>query len=107
MGNSIWSAFQRGISLSQRRCNSLVVSWGAKLRIVETTFFRYLLPPELRAYFWENAHNTFSSKDDHLALSENCLVDIEEVEATGQRELSELNDYQRHYQGATTLRQVP
>ena len=58
--------------------------------IYKTTFFRLLLPPELRAYFWENAHNTFSTKDDHLALAENCLVDIEEVEATTQRELSEL-----------------
>ena len=58
--------------------------------IYKTTLFRYLLPPELRSYFWENAHNTFSSKDDHLALAENCLVDIEEVEATTQHELSEL-----------------
>ena len=43
--------------------------------IYKTTFFRHLLPPQLRMYFWENAHNSFASKDDHLALAENCLVD--------------------------------
>ena len=58
--------------------------------IYKTTFFRFLLPPELRCYFWENAHNSFSSKDDHLALSENCLAEIEEVDMAGQRDLSEL-----------------
>ena len=48
--------------------------------IYKTTFFRHLLPPQLRMYFWENAHNSFSSKDDHLALAEYCLVEIEEID---------------------------
>ena len=58
--------------------------------IYKTTFFRYLLPPGLRMYFWENAHNSFSSKDDHLALAENCLVEIEEIDLQNPRDLSEL-----------------
>ncbi len=58
--------------------------------IYKTTFFRHLLPPPLHGYFIENAHNSFSGKDDRLALSENCLVEIEEVEAIGGKELSEL-----------------
>lgn len=58
--------------------------------IYKTTFFRHLLPPELRSYFWENAHNSFASKDDKLALSENCLVEIEEVDAITGRDMSEL-----------------
>ena len=58
--------------------------------IYKTTFFRHLLPPELRIYFWENAHNSFASKDDHLALAENCLVEIEEIDLQQPRDISEL-----------------
>ena len=58
--------------------------------IYKTTFFRHLLPPQLRIYFWENAHNSFSSKDDHLALAENCLVEIEEIDLQSPRDISEL-----------------
>ena len=41
-------------------------------------------------YFWENAHNSFASKDDHLALAENCLVEIEEIDLQNPRDISEL-----------------
>ena len=58
--------------------------------IYKTTFFRHLLPPQLRMYFWENAYNSFSSKDDHLALAENCLVEIEEIDLQSPRDISEL-----------------
>lgn len=58
--------------------------------IFKTTFFRFLLPPPLRAYFWENSHNSFASKDDHLALAENCLVEIEEIDMSKEKDISEL-----------------
>ena len=58
--------------------------------IYKTTFFRHLLPPPLHSYFLENSHNSFSSKDDRIALTENCLVEIEEVDALEGKELSEL-----------------
>lgn len=50
--------------------------------IYKTTFFRCLLPPELRQYYWENTHNSFRSKDDHIALGENLLVEVEEFNIT-------------------------
>ncbi|MBQ9655292.1 MAG: hypothetical protein IJV38_04650 [Prevotella sp.] len=58
--------------------------------IYKTTFFRHLLPPPLRTYFWENAHNSFATKDDHLALAENCLVEIEEIDLQSASDVSEL-----------------
>lgn len=58
--------------------------------IYKTTFFRYLLPPDLRPYFWENAHNSFSNKDDHIALTENCIVEIEEIDMFKDRDNAEL-----------------
>lgn len=50
--------------------------------IYKTSFFRRLLPPELSLYYWENNHNSFRSKDDHIALGENCLVEVEEFSIT-------------------------
>ena len=85
-----WHCATVGCWLDDHVTNHQVFTVIGKQGIYKTTFFRFLLPPELRAYFWENAHNTFTTKDDRLALAENCLVDIEEVEATGQKELSEL-----------------
>ncbi|MCR5432955.1 MAG: DUF3874 domain-containing protein, partial [Bacteroidaceae bacterium] len=41
-------------------------------------------------YFWENAHNSFASKDDHLAFAENCLSEIEEIDMQNPRDISEL-----------------
>lgn len=85
-----WHCAAVGTWLDDSVTNHEVFVLISKQGIYKTTCFRFLLPPELRSYFWENAHNAFSSKDDHLALSENCLTVIEEVEATGSHELSEL-----------------
>ena len=56
----------------------------------KTTFFRHLLPPALRDYFWENTDNSFKGKDNALALTENCLVDIEEIDVIKDDELARL-----------------
>ena len=58
--------------------------------IFKTTFFRHLLPPALRQYFWENPHNSFHSKDDKISLAENALVEIEEVDISNPADIAEL-----------------
>ena len=50
--------------------------------IYKTTFFRWLLPQQLHKYYWENNHNSFKHKDDHIALGENMLVEVEEFNLT-------------------------
>ena len=85
-----WLCAAVGTWMDDNVTNHEVLVLIGRQGIYKTTCFRFLLPPRLRSYFWENAHNAFSSKDDHLALSENCLTVIEEVEATGSHELSEL-----------------
>ena len=50
--------------------------------IYKTTFFRRLLPQQLHKYYWENTHNSFKHKDDHIALGENMLVEVEEFNIT-------------------------
>lgn len=76
--------------LDDRLANHQVLTLIGEQGIYKSTFFRHLLPTPLRGYFWENAHNSFSAKDDKLAIAENCLVEIEEIEATEGRQMAEL-----------------
>lgn len=85
-----WLVASVAMWLSDEMSNQTIFVLIGKQGINKTTFFRFLLPPELRNYFWENNHNSFSSKDDHLALGENCIIDIEEIDMTRERDISEL-----------------
>ena len=76
--------------MDDRQANHQVFTLIGEQGIYKSTFFRHLLPELLRGYFWENAHNSFSAKDDKLAIAENCLVEIEEIEATEGRQMAEL-----------------
>ena len=76
--------------MSDRQRNEQVLVLIGEQGGYKTNFFRHLLPPPLRSYFWENNHNSFSQKDDKLALTEFCIADIEEIEAFGDRDTAEL-----------------
>ncbi|MBR1410067.1 MAG: hypothetical protein IJ580_03095 [Prevotella sp.] len=57
---------------------------------LKTTFFRFLLPPQLGSYYNENHTNSVAQKDDLIAMAENCLIELEEVDAFEGAELSKL-----------------
>ena len=76
--------------MSDREGNQEILTLIGPQGIYKTTFFRHILPPPLHEYFWENAHNSFRSKDDKIALTENCLVEIEEVVAIEGADMAEL-----------------
>ena len=76
--------------MSDEVVNHQILTFIGEQGIYKTSFFRFLLPPALREYFWENTHNSFHSRDDKIALSENCLVEIEEVDAFEGRDMAEL-----------------
>ena len=76
--------------MNDKECNQEILTLIGEQGGYKTTFFQFILPPPLRDYFWKNTHNSFAHKDDRLACSENCLVDIEEVEATEGREMEQL-----------------
>ena len=59
--------------LSDDACNQTIFTLIGPQGVYKTTFFRYLLPSPLRSYYLENSSNSFSSKDDQIALVENCL----------------------------------
>ena len=76
--------------LSDDICNETILTFIGPQGVYKTTFFRFLLPPPLRPYYWENSSNSFSQKDDQIALVENCLVEIEEIDAFKNRDNAEL-----------------
>jgi predicted P-loop ATPase len=76
--------------LSDDICNETILTLIGPQGIYKTTFFRYLLPPSLRSYYLENSSNSFSQKDDQIALVENCLVEIEEIDMFKDRDNAEL-----------------
>ena len=76
--------------LSDDACNQTIFTLIGPQGVYKTTFFRYLLPPPLRTYYLENSSNSFSSKDDQIALVENCLVEIEEIDMFKDRDNAEL-----------------
>jgi len=76
--------------LSDKNLNQTIFVLIGPQGIYKTTFWRFLLPEPLRQYFWENAHNSFSSKDDRIALTENCLVEIEEIDMSNAHVLAEV-----------------
>ena len=98
--------------LSEQHLNHTIFVLIGPQGIYKTTFWRFLLPEPLRNYFWENAHNSFTSKDDQIALTENCLVEIEEIDMSNPRVLSEVKalataqtiKVRRPYQVHTTVR---
>ena len=76
--------------LSDDVCNETILTLIGPQGVYKTTFFRYLLPPSLRPYYLENSSNSFSQKDDQIALVENCLVEIEEIDMFKDRDNAEL-----------------
>jgi predicted P-loop ATPase len=76
--------------LSDDICNETILTFIGPQGVYKTTFFRYLLPTPLRPYYLENSSNSFSQKDDQIALVENCLVEIEEIDMFKDRDNAEL-----------------
>ena len=69
--------------------NVILVLIGAQ-GSYKTTWFSYLLPPELRSYFRIKTNASRMTKDDLLALTQYGLVCYEELDTMGNRELNEL-----------------
>ena len=77
-----WMIANVGMWLKDSVVNHEMVILVGPQGIYKTTFFRRLLPPQLYKYYWENNHNSFKHKDDHIALGENMLAEVEEFNIT-------------------------
>ena len=69
--------------------NVILVLIGAQ-GLYKTTWFSYLLPPELRPYFRIKTNASRMTKDDLLSLTQYGLLCYEELDTMTSRELNEL-----------------
>ena len=69
--------------------NVILVLIGAQ-GLYKTTWFSYLLPPELRPYFRIKTNASRMTKDDLLSLTQFGLLCYEELDTMTSRELNEL-----------------
>ena len=56
----------------------------------KTTWFNYLLPPELKQYFYTKTNSNRMTKDDLLTLAQYGLVCCEELDTMSPRDLNQL-----------------
>ena len=56
----------------------------------KTTWFNYLLPPELKLYFYTKTNSNRMTKDDLLTLAQYGLVCCEELDTMSPRDLNQL-----------------
>ena len=70
--------------------NHVILTFIGKQGIYKTTWFNYLLPPELRNYFYTKTNAGKLTKDDLLTLTQYALVCYEELDTMSPRELNQL-----------------
>ena len=70
--------------------NHVILTFIGKQGIYKTTWFNYLLPPELRNYFYTKTNAGKLTKDDLLTLAQYALVCYEELDTMSPRELNQL-----------------
>ena len=70
--------------------NHVILVLIGKQGAYKTTWFNYLLPPELRKYFYTKANSGRMTKDDLLVLSQYGLICCEELDTMRPAELNQL-----------------
>lgn len=58
--------------------------------LYKTTWFNFLLPPELRCYFYTKTNSDRLNKDDLFSLTEFALICFEELDGMRPAELNQL-----------------
>ena len=76
--------------LSDDVVNNVILVLIGEQRAFKTTWFNYLLPPELRRYFYTKTNANRMSKDDLLTLAQYGLVCCEELDTMRPAELNQL-----------------
>lgn len=75
--------------LSDRVNHEILVFIGQQ-GIFKTTWFHYLLPPELRTYYVAKSNTRRMSKDDRLLMAESGLICLEEIVTMTDEEVDQI-----------------
>ena len=76
--------------VDEREVNHVILIFIGEQGIYKTTWFNYVLPPELRRYFYTKTNAGRMTKDDLLVLAQYGLVCYEELDTMSSRELNQL-----------------
>ena len=76
--------------VDEREVNHVILIFVGEQGIYKTTWFNYVLPPELRSYFYTKTNAGRMTKDDLLTLAQYGLVCYEELDTMSPRELNQL-----------------
>lgn len=76
--------------LDKEVVNNVIMVLIGRQGIYKTTFFNYLLPEELRPYFYTKTNSDTMTKDDRLSLAEYAIICLEEIDSMRTPELNQL-----------------
>gem|GEM_PF-1642741 len=76
--------------VDQQEVNQAILVLLGRQGIYKTTWFSYLLPPELRQYFYTKTNSSTMTKDDRLVLAQYGLVCCEELDTMRPSEMNQL-----------------
>lgn len=85
-----WMVAMVAAWLNPEVVNHVILVLIGKQGAYKTTWFNYLLPPELRKYFYIKTNSGRMSKDDLLVLSQYALICCEELDTLRPAELNQL-----------------
>lgn len=94
-----WFVAMTASLLHEDTVNHEILVLIGKQGIYKSTWLNYLLPPQLRRYFYLKSNSRNMTKDDVLTLSEYALVCLEELDEMDAKDLNQLK-------ALTTMRQV-
>lgn len=70
--------------------NETVLVFIGRQGIYKSTFFERLLPPELQQFYLSKTNSQRMTKDDKVLLSQNALINFEEIDSLTNRDLNQL-----------------
>lgn len=77
-------------ALDERVVNQLILVLIGRQGTYKTSFFQNLLPPRLRRYYVTKTNSQRLGKDDLFTLTENLLVNFEEIDTMRPAELNQI-----------------
>lgn len=85
-----WFVAMVASALDEQVVNHQILVLLGRQGTFKSSFMENLLPPELRAYYTSKTNSMRLTKDDHFALTENLLINFEEIDSMSRSELNQL-----------------
>lgn len=85
-----WFVAMVASALDEQVVNHQILVLLGRQGTFKSSFMENLLPLELRAYYTSKTNSMRLTKDDHFALTENLIINFEEIDSMSRQELNHL-----------------